>query len=185
RQLSISAGRETAEWDGSLTLFFRQDDNLVDWTFESGAPFARQANPVDIDVTGFEAFLRRQWESIDIVGSYTYLDKDADYGSAVVDASFYALNFATHRATLAARFRFNNGLELRWDNEYREQRRNPLRGSSDEAFLVSLALAWDPPGSDGFNMAVTADNLTDDDYEQFPGTPAVGRQVSLSVRYAW
>jgi len=185
RQLSISAGRETAEWDGSLTLFFRQDDNLVDWTFESGAPFSRQANPVDIDVTGFEAFLRRQWESIDIVGSYTYLDKDADYGSAVVDASFYALNFATHRATLAARFRFNNGLELRWDNEYREQRRNPLRGSSDEAFLVSLALAWDPPGSDGFNMAVTADNLTDDDYEQFPGTPAVGRQVSLSVRYAW
>lgn len=185
RQLSISAGRETADWDGSLTLFFRQDDDLVDWTFESGAPFARQANRVDIDVTGFEAFARRHWESFDIIGSYTYLDKDADYGSAVVDASFYALNFATHRATLAARLRFNDRLELRWDNEYREQRRNLLRGSSDEAFLVSLALAWEPPDGNGLSVALMADNLTDDDYEQFPGTPAVGRQVSLSARYAW
>ena len=32
---------------------------------------------------------------------------------------------------------------------------------------------------------VTADNLTDDDYEQFPGTPAVGRQFSLRASYAW
>jgi hypothetical protein len=185
RQLSISAGKETADWDGALTVFFRQDDELVDWTFESGAPFVRQANPVDIDVTGLEAFVRRQWEFVDIVGSYTYLDKDADYGSAVVDASFYALNFATHRATLAARFRFNDRLELRWDNEYREQRRNLLRGSSDDAFLVSLALAWEPRAGKGFGVAITADNLTDDRYEQFPGTPAVGRQVSLSARYGW
>ena len=34
-------------------------------------------------------------------------------------------------------------------------------------------------------LALTADNLTDDDYQQFPGTPAVGRQVSLSARYQW
>lgn len=185
RQLSLSAGRETAEWDGRLTIFYREDDDLVDWTFASDAPFARQANPVDIDVFGIEAFIRRQWESLELVGSYTYLDKDEDYGSAVVDASFYALNFATHRATLAARYRFTERLELRWDNEYREQRRNALRGSSDEAFLTSLALAWEPPDGRGFGLIVTADNLTDDDYEQFPGTPAVGRQVSLSARYAW
>lgn len=185
RQVSLSAGKETAGWDGKVTLFYRQDDDLVDWTFESGAPFARQANPVDIDVLGVEAFIRRHWDALDIVGSYTYLDKDADYGSAVVDASFYALNFATHRATLAARYRFTERLELRWDNEYREQRRNPLRGSSDAAFLMSLALAWEPPDGRGFGVAIATDNLTDDSYEQFPGTPAVGRQVSLSARYLW
>ena len=60
---------------------------------------------------------------------------------------------------------------------------NPLRAGSDEAFLSSLALAWEPPG--GIGLALTADNLTDDDYQQFPGTPAVGRQVSLSARYQW
>ena len=185
RQLSISAGKETADWDGRLTVFYREDDDLVDWTFASSAPFARQANPVDVDVFGVEAFLRRQWESFDLVGGYTYLDKDADYGSAVVDASFYALNFATHRATLAARYHFAERLELRWDNEYRQQRKNPLRGSSDKALHVSLALAWEPRADEGLGLAITADNLTDDDYEQFPGTPAVGRQISLSARYLW
>ena len=37
----------------------------------------------------------------------------------------------------------------------------------------------------GIGVALTADNLTDDDYQQFPGTPAVGRQISLSARYQW
>lgn len=185
RQISLTAGKQGVDWDGALTVFYRKDDDLVDWTFESGAPFARQANSVDIDVFGAEAFIRRQWESFDLVASYTYLDKDADYGAAVVDASFYALNFAKQRATLAASYRFTDRLELRIDNEYRQQESNPLRASSDSAFLVSASLAWEPPQGRGFGIALTADNLTDDDYQQFPGTPAVGRQVSLSARYLW
>ena len=132
-----------------------------------------------------ELFARRHWESLDLVGSYTYLDKDADYGSAVVDASFYALNYATHRATLAARYRFTDRIELRIDSEYRKQESNPLRTSSDKAFLVSAGIAWEPRDGSGFGIAITVDNLTDDDYQQFPGTPAVGRQISLSARYDW
>lgn len=185
RQLALSAGRESEAWDGEVTIFYREDDDLVDWTFATGAPFSRQANAVDIDVLGVEILARRRWTSVDLVGSYTYLDKDADYGSAVVDASFYALNFATHRAALALRYRVGEHFEVRWDNEYRKQRDNPLRGSSDEAFLSSLALAWEPSNGSGFGFALTADNLTDDNYEQFPGTPAVGRQISLSAKYQW
>ena len=185
RQLSLSTGRDAGSWDSEATVFYREDEDLVDWTFATGAPFARQANAVDIDVLGVEILVRRRWTSADLVGSYTYLDKDADYGSAVVDASFYALNFATHRATLALRYRVGEHFEVRWDNEYRKQRDNPLRGSSDEAFLSSLALAWEPSNGSGFGFALTADNLTDDDYEQFPGTPAVGRQISLSAKYQW
>jgi len=182
-QLSLSAGTESAAWDGRLTVFYRRDDDLVDWTYASGAPFARQANAVDIDVLGIEVLARRRWSSLEIVGSYTYIDKDADYGSAVVDASFYALNFATHRATFAMRCDLGRNLELRLDSEYRRQRENPLRASSDEALLASLALAWEP--SDGLGLALMADNLADDDYQQFPGTPAVGRQVSVSATYRW
>jgi hypothetical protein len=183
RQLSLSGGYESDRWDGTVTVFYRKDDDLVDWTFASGAPFARQANAVDIDVAGVELFARGRWTGLDVVASYTYLDKDADYGSATVDASFYALNFATHRATLAAHYRFGRNVELRFDSEYRRQRGNPLRAGSDEAVLTSLALAWEPQS--GIGLALTADNLTDDDYQQFPGTPAVGRQVSLSARYRW
>jgi hypothetical protein len=185
KQLSVTVGKETSDWSGSVTAFFRRDDKLVDWTFESGAPFARQANPVDMDVFGIEAIFQRQWDALALVAAYVYLDKDADYGSAIVDASFYAMNFARHRITVAASYQMTDQLSLRLDNEYREQESNPLRASSSEGYLLSASLAWDPPNGRGFSFAVTADNLTDDSYEQFPGTPAAGRQISFSARYLW
>ena len=184
-ELSLSIGRESEDWQSSMTLFMRKDDDLVDWTYDSGAPFARQANDVDIDVLGAALLFSRHWQAVDLVAGYTYLDKDADYGSASVDASFYALNFARHRATLAINYRIGRQLILRLDNEYREQESNPLRASADSAFLVSASLAWQPAGGRGFGVALVADNLGDDDFEQFPGTPAVGRQLSFNVRYDW
>ena len=184
-QLSLSYGREASDWHTTVTAFYRQDDDLVDWTYEIGAPFARQANSVDIDVVGVQFVYGKSWEVVDLVAGYSYLDKDADYLSATVDASFYALNFAKHRATLALQVRFTDRLELRLDNEYRQQEDNPLRASSDSAFITSAALAWVPSDGRGFGLALAVDNLSDDDYEQFPGTPAVGQQISLSVRYDW
>ena len=184
-QLSLSYGREASDWHTTVTAFYRRDDDLVDWTYASGAPFARQANSVDIDVFGAQILYGRSWQAVDLVAGYSYLDKDADYLSATVDASFYALNFAKHRATLALRIRFSDRLELRLDNEYRQQQENPLRASSDSAFITSASLAWLPPDGRGFGLALSVDNLGDDDYEQFPGTPAVGRQISLSGRYDW
>lgn len=185
KQLSVSISRDTAEWQGRVAVFSRQDDNLVDWTYATGSPFARQANPVDIDVLGFEAFLTHQWSSIDLAVGYTYLDKDADYGTALVDASFYALNFARHRATLAVRYEFAESLELRLDNEYRYQEDNPLRVGDDSTYLASLALLWESAGLDGLGVSLIVDNLTDSEYQPFPGTPAAGRQLSLSASYDW
>lgn len=184
-QITLSFGRETRDWRAAATVFYRKDDDLVDWTFASSTPSARQANAVDIDVVGVEILFSRSWQSLDLVVAVNYLDKDADYGSATVDASFYALNFARHRATLALRYRLTGRLEFRLDNEYRQQQDNPLRASSASAFLMSAALAWEPPNGRGFGVALSADNLADDDYQQFPGTPAAGRQVSLSAQYAW
>jgi hypothetical protein len=185
RQMTVSLLRETDRWQARIAAFHRADDDLVDWTFSTGAPFARQANAVDIDVLGAELLLTAQWDAFEIATGYTYLDKDAEYGSAAVDASFYALNFARHRATLALRYRFAEPLELRLDNEYREQRDNPLRDGKSQAYLASLAIVWEPPDGRGFGAALTIDNLSDNDYQPFPGTPAMGRQFSLSASYAW
>lgn len=185
RQLSISISKESWDWMGSATLFYRRDDDLVDWTYYTGRPFSRQANPVDLDVLGLELIFTRQWTSLDITAAYTYLDKDADYGVLDVDASFYALNFARHRATLALRYELTARLELRLDNEYRVQEDNPLRSSRDTAYLASLALAWKPANINGLGFILTADNLGDSDFQFFPGTPAVGRQLSLSAHYRW
>ena len=89
---------------------------------------------------------------MELVAGYTYLDKDSDYGSAEVDASFYALNYARHRATLALSYQLTNQLELRLDNEYRVQQDNPLRTSNDTAYLASIALLWESAGIQGFGL---------------------------------
>ena len=185
KQFSASLTRDANDWLTRVTLFSRDDDNLVDWTYATGAPFTRQANPVDIDVFGFEAFVTREWEAVDLAAGYTWLDKDADYGNAQVDASFYALNFAKHRATLALRYRFARNFELRIDNEYRSQEDNPLRDGDDSTYLASLSLSWNAESLQGLSVAVVVDNLTDSDFQPFPGTPATGRQYSVSASYGW
>ena len=130
-------------------------------------------------------FITREWDNIDIAAGYTWLDKDADYGSAQVDASFYALNFAKHRATLAFRYQFADGFEVRLDNEYRRQEENPLRVGDDQTYLASMALAWNGNAPRGFSVALVADNLTDSEFQPFPGTPAAGRQISINAGYTW
>lgn len=185
QQLSFSVRGESQNWSGASTLFFRKDDDLVDWTYNTNRPFSRQANAVDLDVWGLEIFVRRQWSSLGIVAAYTYLDKESDYGSTQVDASFYALNFARHRVTLAILWQLSSQLELQMDNEYRQQEDNPLRSSESNAFLSSLTLAWDVANIPALGVSLTVDNLTDSDYQFFPGTPAVGRQLSLSAHYRW
>ena len=185
RQVSASVVRDTGDWQARATVFSREDDDLVDWTFSTGAPFARQANEVDIDVNGVEMFVTRQWENLYVAAGYTWLDKDADYGAAQVDASFYALNFARHRATLALRYRFAGGFEVRLDNEYRRQEENPLRVGDDQTYLASMALVWNGDAPRGFSVALVADNLTDSEFQPFPGTPAAGRQVSVNAGYSW
>ena len=185
RQLSVSISQQSLDWKGSATVFYRRDNDLVDWTYSTSAPFSRQANAVDLDVLGAEILVSRQWDSLFINAGYTYLHKDADYGESLVDASFYALNFARHRATLALRYQFGTGLELRLDNEYRVQRDNPLRTSDQKAWLASVALAWRPLQINGLGFTLTADNVTDSDFQFFPGTPAVGRQLSFSTAYSW
>ena len=185
KQLSASIERDTGDWQFQATLFSRRDDDLVDWTYATGAPFTRQANAVDLDVFGVEAFFVRSWDSVDLALGYTVLDKDADYGSAQVDASFYALNFAKQRATLAFTYRFSRGFEVRIDNEYRVQEVNPLRVGDDSTYLASASLRWSSAGEHKFGAALVVDNATDSEYQPFPGTPASGRQISLSASHTW
>jgi hypothetical protein len=183
--LSLSAAHENASWQFRATIFHRRDDDLVDWTFLAGAPFLRQANPVDLDVTGADGFISWRSPVLEVVGGVSWLDKNADYGTAQVDASFYALNYARLRFTLAFVYRPVQQLEFRWDNEYRRQQENPLRKSGDKAFNTSLSLHWQPVFARHTRVSLVADNLTDSDFEEFPGTPAMGRQVSLGLGWDW
>ena len=140
--VTLSFTHEQAAWLARFAAFYRHDDDLVDWTYLSGAPYIRQANPVDMNVTGLEGVISWQSTVLEILGSYAWLHKNANYGSAQVDASYYALNFARHRFTLALVYSPLEQLEFRLDNEYRIQQQNVLRTSSDRAYNASLSVNW-------------------------------------------
>ncbi len=183
--LTFSLAYEAAGWQARASLYGRRDDDLVDWTYRQGAPFARQANAVDIDVHGAELMFTRYGEKLDVVTAYNWIDKEADYGTARVDASFYALNYARHRLTLALLLRPLPWLDVRLDSEYRRQRDNPLRNSSDSAFIAAFSVSTPLPHAENARLRLVVDNATDSDFEEFPGTPAVGRQISLGLGLGW
>jgi hypothetical protein len=183
--LEFTVKRETRASQGSATVFVRRDKRLVDWTFLTGAPFARQANPVDLDVFGIELLWDHRWSNVFWTAGYVYLDKDADYGTAAVDASFYALNYAKHRLATGLIYRANDRLEFRLDGELRKQEKNSLRSGNDEAFIASASIGWQFGVAQGFRLDLVIDNVTNSNFEEFPGTPAARRQISLQSRFSW
>jgi len=187
RNLELSAtAAGLAGWQASAAVFHRWDDSLVDWTFNTTSPAARTANAVDIRTLGGELVLRGEWGSGSLTLGYTALTKDADYRSAAVDASFYALNYARQRLTAAFVWQFTDRWELRMDNDARIQAKNTLRSQGGRHALRSaLALVWKPEGLDGLELALQADNLWDSDYQDVPAVPAAPRQLSLSLRHQW
>ncbi|MEO7414447.1 MAG: TonB-dependent receptor [Opitutaceae bacterium] len=183
--VEVGGSGTLAGWEGRAALFHRQDDALVDWTFRRGVT-ARAANPVDISTAGFEAIARRSWSSCDVVLGYTWLTKDADYRGAVVDASFYALNYARHRFTAAVVMRLPHGFELRLDNVARVQSDNLLRQvGGDETLTTALGVVYRVPSVRGLELSAQADNLWNSNYQDIPAVPASRRQLSAGVRYLW
>jgi outer membrane receptor protein involved in Fe transport len=185
RNLEAGAALKAGGWSVETALFYRWDHDLTDWTFTRGVT-ARTANAVDIGTAGLELVASRKTSRYDLVLGYTFLNKSADYGSATVDASFYALNFARHRLTAAAVVRLGSGFELRMDNEYRVQEKNLLRviGGND-AFITSLGLYYLPPRLRGLELSLLIDNLWDSSFQNVPAVPAARRQFSVGAAYRW
>jgi outer membrane receptor protein involved in Fe transport len=183
--LELGTSGTWAGWRSDAAVFYRRDDQLVDWTFHSGVT-ARTANPVNIDTTGAELFARRSFDRFDVALGCTWLAKDANYGTAAVDASFYALNYPRQRLTAAVTARLGGGWEVRLDNDARMQAGNLLRVTGgDHALLSTLGLFFRPPQFHGLTLAVQAGNLWNSSFQAIPAVPAAKRQVTGSVTYLW
>ncbi len=180
----LGVRRSLGRFDVQAAVFLRQDRALTDWTYRRGVT-ARSANAVDIDTLGFEAVATYRWQQGRAVVGYTWLQKDEDYGSALVDASFYALNFARQRVTAALVWQPIAQLEIRFDNEYREQEPNFLRRSSARAILSSLGVHWFVPQVRGLELSVQVENAWDCAFEEVPAVPATPRQYSAGLAYRW
>lgn len=185
RNLEAGVSFRRSAWTFEAALFHRRDDQLTDWTFARGVT-ARAANAVNIATTGFELVSSYRTKRYELVFGYTVLGKDADYGSATVDASFYALNFAKQRLTAAVVLHLGAGFELRLDNEYRVQEKNLLRViGGNEAFVSAAGVYYLPPKLRGLELSVLVDNLWDSSFQEVPSVPAARRQLSFGAAYRW
>ncbi len=180
----LGVQRTSGRLEVQAAFFFRQDRDLTDWTYRQGVA-ARTANAVDIDTLGFEAVATYRWQRGRAVVGYTWLRKDDDYGSALVDASFYALNFARHRVTAALVWQPVRQFEVRFDNEYRQQEPNALRRSGSDALISSLSAHWFVPQVRGLEVSVQVENLWNCGFEEVPAVPASPRLYSAGLAYRW
>ena len=173
------------DWSLDGAIFYRWDDNLVDWTYDNNSTSARSAKNVDVETYGIEIIATRNWDNFDAVASYSYLRKDEDYNKASVNASFYALNFPEHRLTLGFIYNPNELFQIRVDNEWREQHENLLRKGPDQLTYSHLAASYYPAQIEDLEVFVAYDKPWDEDFQDIPGTPGRGDQFSLGATYSW
>ncbi len=174
----------TGGWLVRGAVFWRDDHNLVDWTYTQGV-MARTANAVDVKTTGVELVASRSWRWVDLNMGYTALTKDANYGAAAVDASFYALNYARQRLTAAVVAKLGGGFEVRLDNEARIQEPNELRTSPSDVVLSAVGLVYHPVWMAGLELTAQVDNLWNTNYQEVPSVPSARRAWMLGARYGW
>lgn len=167
----------------AASVFWRGEQDLVDWTFSSQSPFTRQANAMNNDVTGLHIQANTQHRHLWISSGLTWLNKNDKYQADNINASYYALNYAKVRATLGMVYTLTPTLSVRMDSEYRQQAVNRLRTSATDALFVRLATVWNVTAHHQFSL--TVDNLSDEDFQMYPGSPAMGRSWSLSYDYIW
>ena len=174
-----------ADWSMKGALFYRWDNDLVDWTYDSNNTNARSAKNVDIETAGIEIIASRTWNKLQTIASYSYLHKDEDYKDSTIDGSFYALNFPEHRATLGLIWNPNDLWEIRIDNEWREQQANPLREGPSNTLNSHLAASYYPAHLNDIEVFVAFDKPWDEEFQDIPGTPGRGDQFSLGATYSW
>lgn len=185
QNLELGTVFKRSTWSVEAAVFYRWDDDLVDWTYTGASNTARTANSVDVETFGIELIGTRKWRQFELIGSYAYLDKVEDYRDPAVVGSFYALNYAKHRMTLGGIWRPVAEVAFRFDNEWRAQAENALRTSSDNAFFTHLSASYYPNSVVGLELFVAVDNLWSDDFQEVPGTPGRGDQYSAGATYRW
>jgi len=180
---TLGGGLDEGPWSVDGAAFVRRDEDLTDWTYLTDGGFARTANPIDLWVYGLELLGRYGWDSGNASVGYAWLEKEEDYGSSEVDASFYALNYPEHRVTFTFDWDLTSWLGFRTDTEWRYQRENILRDSDDTAWLTDAALRFETDRLPGAELWVGVWNLWDDDFQEIPGVPREGRTFFANLRY--
>jgi len=76
-------------------------------------------------------------------------------------------------------------LQIRLDNEWREQYENSIRSGPDHTVYTHLAASYYPEQIDELEIFMAYDKPWDEDFQDVPGTPGRGDQFSLGATYSW
>jgi vitamin B12 transporter len=183
KNLELGYHLERDKWKLIGAVFHRWNKDLVDWLYTSSS--ARSAKHVDVNTIGVEIIASRQWNNFEAIGSYSYLHKNEDYGDSNLTRSLYTLNFPEHRATLGFIWKLNDFLEIRIDNEWREQKENEGRDGPTQSTYSHLAASYYPTQIDDLEVFIAFEKPWDEDFQDIPGTPGRGDQFSLGATYRW
>ena len=184
RNLEVGTILKRSNWKLSAAIFKRWDKDLVDWVYQ-GNGSNRSAKHLDLETLGLEIIASREWNNLEVISSYAYLRKDEEYGDPSIIGSVYALNYPENRLTLGMIINPSDSIEVRIDNEWRDQRPNLLRSGSDRATYSHLASSYYPSFVDDLEIFIAYEKPWDEDFQDIPGTPGRGDQFSLGATYSW
>ncbi len=170
----ISASLLRKNWNLQTTVFLREDNDLTDWTFNTGGG-ARNASLVDMRTLGWETIGTYRQEFFAATIGYIWMDKHEDYNDPAVNASFYAGNYAKQRVTASFVFYPVEGMEIHCDNEYRLQEENSLRNGTRDAFFTGLSVSYALPFLPELTLVAGVDNVWNEDFEEVPSVPGSKR----------
>ena len=78
-----------------------------------------------------------------------------------------------------------DSLQIRVDNEWRDQHDNSLRKGPNESLYSHLAAGYYPANFNDLEVFFAYDKPWDEDFQDIPGTPGRGDQFSLGATYSW
>jgi vitamin B12 transporter len=188
KNLEIGINLKRKNWSFNSAIFHRWDEDLVDWTYSNTSPNSRKANHADINTFGFEIIASHQWDNFQAICSYSYLEKDENYKDLNIDGSFYALNYPEHRATLGLIWDPIDTVQIRVDNEWREQRENIIRtqtGAPNKSTFSHLAASYFPQKFEDLELFLAYDKPWEKDFQDIPGIAPRGDQFSFGATYSW
>lgn len=189
RQESAAA---EAGWRGPLlpgtvlraAAFYRRSRDTVDWVLADDDSTRWTATDIGtVDTRGMEAeVIAGPLPSLDLHAHYMLLDKDEGLD---VYASRYVLDYAEHRLTAAVVWRATDRVRVVATQTVQWQNANAQRAGDDVATPGTVSCFVRPRRTDRVELALTADNVWDDDFQILPGQKPTGRRVFASATVRW
>lgn len=166
-------------------VFYRTIKNAVDWTKAAGPTDKWAAtNLGTTTVKGAEVILSGNFSNkLSYNTGYTFIEKDIDNRSSYY-AGRYVLDYAKHKVFVAVNATISI-FKISLSHKWYYQTENPIRNSNNTYNLMSLGIEATPFKDKNAIIALSCENLLNDDFEVYAGQKAAKRRSSIAIKYIW